>query len=118
MTLPRPQIELQDGGGCVLLAPFAWTGPEPVTVPAGFFSDGSTIPAIVWPGIGHPYSLSLLRASLCHDYDIARGLPWEECTRRYRVRLAASGVGLVRRSLVIAAVTARGWIRQTGPESR
>lgn len=109
---------MQDGGGCILLAPFAWAGPEPVTVPAGFFSDGSSIPAIMWPGIGHPYSLSLLRASLCHDWDIAQGVPWTECTRRYQVRLAASGVGRVRRALIIAGVTVRGWVRKIRPPVR
>lgn len=116
MTLPRPRIELQDGGGCILLADYVWPGPQPVTVPAGFFSDGNTIPALFWPAIAHPYSLSVLRAAIPHDWEIAQGVPWRECTRRFGVRLRASGVGTVRRTLILAAVTVRGWWRpKTAP---
>lgn len=111
MTLPRPQLEMLDGGGFVLLAPFVWPDPEPVTVPAGFVSDGASIPPAFWPAIAHPLALSVLRAALCHDYDIAMGVPWAECTRRFGVRLKAAGVGTVRRQLILAGVTAHGWRR-------
>jgi len=113
VSLPRPRLELQDGGGCVLLEDYAWPGPHPVTVPAGFFSDGASIPAIFWPAIAHPYALSVLRAALAHDYELAQGLAWDEAARRFRARLAGSGVGWLRRSLIIAAVTLHGWWRLT-----
>ena len=112
MSLPRPRLELQDGGGCVLLEDYAWPGPFPVIVPAGFFSDGATIPAIFWPAIAHPYALSVLRAALPHDYELAQGLAWDEAARRFRARLAGSGVGWLRRSLMLAAVTVQGWRRR------
>lgn len=116
MSLPRPRIELQDGGGCVLLADYIWPGPYPLTVPAGFLSDGNTIPAVFWPAIAHPYSLSVLRAAIPHDWEIAQGVPWAECTRRFGARLAASGVGMVRRACILAAVRVHGVLRsKTAP---
>lgn len=110
MTLPRPRVEFQDGGGCVLLADYVWAGPHPITVPAGFWSDGASIPAMFWPAIAHPYALSVLRASIPHDYEIAAGVPWDECTRRFAARLDTSGVGTVRRTLMVTAVRLRGWL--------
>lgn len=44
------------------LGEFSWT------VPAGFVTDGASIPPIWWPFVGHPYSPSSLRAAILHDW--------------------------------------------------
>lgn len=38
------------------------------TVPAGFLTDGASIPPLMWPVVGHPYSPSSLRAAILHDW--------------------------------------------------
>ena len=96
--------------GCVMLtAPLSWrTTTEALTVPVGFLSDGATIPPLAWPFVGHPFSGSILRAAILHDYDLSRPIPRVAAHRRFRRVLRAEGVGPVRAWLLYAAVRVFG----------
>ena len=37
-------------------------------VPAGFSSDGASIPAIFWAFVGHPFDVKLRRPAVLHDW--------------------------------------------------
>ena len=39
-----------------------------IDVPAGFASDGASIPRWLWPLVGHPFAPIRARASLLHDW--------------------------------------------------
>ena len=39
-----------------------------VDVPAGFPTDGASIPRRLWPVIGHPFAPIRMRAALLHDW--------------------------------------------------
>lgn len=90
-----------------LLEPLYWREPDGrvIMVPAGLISDGVSVPPLAWPLVGHPYSGSLLRAALLHDWEIVdRAAPAREVHARFRRALRASGVGRVRAWLLWAAV--------------
>lgn len=40
----------------------------PITVPAGFVTDGASIPRILWRVCGHPMSTKRLPAAVLHDW--------------------------------------------------
>ncbi len=49
--------------------PFEYINPPiEIIVPAGFTTDGASIPRIVWTIIGSPWSGRYARASVVHDY--------------------------------------------------
>lgn len=111
MFAPDPlRVEFTARGRVRLLEPLRWLDArEPITVPTGFISDGVTVPAIAWPLVGHPYSGSLLRAALLHDWEIAmRDAPSAAVHRRFWAALRASGVGRVRAALLYATVRTFG----------
>jgi Protein of unknown function (DUF1353) len=104
------RVDFVDRGRIALDWPLTWRDAEgAVTVPAGFISDGASIPPIAWPLVGHPYAGSLLRAALLHDYELAsRTAPTSLAVhRRFYEALRASGVGRVRAALFFLA--AWGW---------
>lgn len=39
-----------------------------IDVPAGFATDGASIPRRLWPVIGHPFEPIRMRAALIHDW--------------------------------------------------
>lgn len=120
MFLPSElRVAFTARGRVRLLEPLTWTDAhETLTVPAGFISDGVTSPAITWPFVGHPYSGSLLRAAVLHDWEcVVRESPSPAVHRRFWLALRASGVGRVRAWLLWAAVRAFG-PRWTGRVSR
>ena len=51
----------------LLLESLVWL-PIPITVPAGFISDGASIPRWAWRAIGHPFDARWIRSALLHDY--------------------------------------------------
>lgn len=66
-----------------LLAPLVWADANGyrVVVPAGFVSDGASIPQFAWSIVGAPLGGRYVRASVVHDYDLFRhrhGLPGAE----------------------------------------
>jgi hypothetical protein len=46
----------------------AWVTGRRFIVPAGFQTDGASIPPLCWLLVGHPYSPSSLRAAILHDW--------------------------------------------------
>jgi hypothetical protein len=67
--LSEPQLQRAPGGRYVLtsnmdaiVAGLRWS------VPAGFITDGASVPAIFWPLVSNPMAPSSLRPAICHDY--------------------------------------------------
>ena len=89
----------------------AWRGPYPDDIPSGFVSDGGSKPSLSWPLVGHPLSKRVLICYLLHDLDLARGVRWQEATRRLDARLRAVECPTVRRLAIVAGVTVQGWVR-------
>lgn len=58
----------------------------PFTVPAGFITDGASIPRFLWRLCGHPMSTSRLPIAIFHDYLYAgsQSFPRKEADRVYR----------------------------------
>lgn len=44
------------------------TGKGPIIVPAGFDSDGCSMPRFFWRLFGHPFDMDYLREAILHDY--------------------------------------------------
>jgi len=104
---PDPlRVEFRGRGRVALLAPLRWrTSTTRITVPLGFETDGATIPAILWPLVGHPLSGSILKAATLHDYELTtRHAPSAVIHRRFYEALRTSGVGRVRSALFYVGV--------------
>ncbi len=99
-----------------VLAPFSWGA---WTVPAGFVSDGASIPFpvnIIFPSWKGRYA----RAAVLHDYLLSRvgtdpllqGRP--ECDRQFRLGMRADGVGILQAYFFYLAVgffsAVRAWL--------
>lgn len=107
MFRPAPlRIEYTTRDRVLLLEPLTWDdGDAVVVVPAGFVSDGASIPAPAWPFVGYPLAGAILRAALLHDYEIAtRRAPSADVHRRFEIALRATGVGRARAAVLGAAV--------------
>ena len=63
-----------------------------VTIPTGFVSDGSTIPRLLWPIFGSPFSPKLIHASIEHDFLISENYDGETRDLHFYSRLLKSGV--------------------------
>ena len=108
---PDPlRVEFRGRGRVALLASLRWrTSTTRVTVPIGFQTDGASIPALLWPIVGHPLSGSILKASILHDYEITtRRAPSRVIHRRFYDALRSSGVGFVRAALFYLGVRCCG----------
>lgn len=114
MTGPHDPVDLRmlPGRYVQTLAPIGWRGRYPNTVPAGFVSDGGTVPALLWPAVGHPLSSRVVVCYLLHDWELRAGVPWREATRRLSARLADVKCPRPRHGLIVAGVTLRGWWRR------
>jgi hypothetical protein len=99
-------VRFVDRGRVQLLAPLVWrTSTTVLTVPASFETDGASVPAALWPVVGHPLSGSLLRAAILHDFEIVTQLaPSRVVHRRFYAALRSTGVGRVRAALLYAVV--------------
>ena len=68
--LTEPTLERAPRGRYRLVTPLrAWVDRRMVEVPAGFETDGASIPAPFWALISHPLAPSSLRAALLHDFE-------------------------------------------------
>jgi hypothetical protein len=83
---------------------------EVLTVPAGFISDGATIPAGLPRRLaGHPLTPAYLGAAILHDYEIEmRRATWWRVHTRFGRALLASGVAWWRAQIMTACVVALG----------
>lgn len=112
------RVEFRARGRVALLAPVQWrTCNTHIVIPAGFETDGASIPPIMWPIMGHPYSGSLVKATTLHDWEIVtRHAPSPVVHRRFYDALRSLGVGRVRATLLYLAVRLFGpRFRQTAP---
>lgn len=86
-------------------------GPFLVVVPAGFLTDGATIPRFAWPLVGHPMHGPYQAAAVCHDHfyttqELSRLVAdalFCEILRQY-------GVSRRRARLMYGAVRLAGWL--------
>lgn len=39
-----------------------------IRVPAGFKTDGASVPRFLWRAVGHPFQADVIRAAVIHDY--------------------------------------------------
>lgn len=114
MTLPRPVLRFLDDTHAELVEPYHWTLDYPVTVPAAFVTDGSSVPRWLWALIGHPWALWLLQVAILHDYELAHGVEWFDAWRRMRARLRYTAPVRWKRWAAVAGVWLLGvWRRLT-----
>lgn len=129
---PRPPAEKFDGrhymvtARLMYLSSGALTGGQPREheVPAGYVTDGLSVPRLIWPTVGHPFDPRKLQCGLVHDVlcDLAANLRdkgarragWE--VRRYADALFGemlewSGVGWFLRARMTLGVKAWGLLR-------
>lgn len=81
-----------------------WNG-----IPAGFVTDGGSIPRFFWRIIGHPYESDYIDRYLEHDYDYYTGrIKRKAADEKLRDGLAADGMGWFKRNMVYSAVRVFG----------
>jgi hypothetical protein len=81
-----------------------WNG-----IPAGFITDGGSIPRFFWRFIGHPMESEYIDRYIEHDYDYQTGrVKRKTADKKLRDGLAADGMGWVKRNLVYSAVRVFG----------
>lgn len=83
-----------------------------IIVPAGFVSDGCSIPRALWTALGHPFSYKYLREAILHDY-LYLYQPFSRRTadKIFRDELKKGGnVGLIRRNCIYRALRLFGGI--------
>ena len=81
-----------------------WNG-----IPAGFVTDGGSIPRFFWRMIGHPYESDYIDRYLEHDYDYQTGrIKRKTADEKLRDGLAADGMGWFKRNMVYSAVRVFG----------
>lgn len=97
------------GNVFALLEPLRW---GELTVPAGFESDGASVPRFFWRVVFPPGDADALRAAILHDYiyrEHPEGWTRGEADRLFRDVLIADGVPGWRARLAYYAVRIFGW---------
>ncbi len=80
-------------------------------VPAGYISDGSSIPRIFWVSIGSPFLPEFRAASIIHDFLYSEGTgDRKEADKMYRDILKDNGVVWWRRNIQYIILRMFGWI--------
>lgn len=77
-------------------------------IPAGFATDGATIPRIFWP-LFPPVGEYFLAAA-AHDYALINAWSWSDAATVFDRALEELGVSSWRRRLMVWAVRAYGWL--------
>ncbi len=100
-------VWLDDGRGMAVVDPFRYVdamGTE-WNVPAGFVTDGMSIPQWLWSFTGGPYSGKYRKAAVVHDvYCHNRARSWEETHKMLWQAMLCAGVNARRAELIYAAV--------------
>ena len=82
-----------------------------IIVPAGFVSDGASIPSVLWGVVGSPWSGKYPHAALVHDYlyfkqDFTRAIS----DKIFIEAMGILGVNWFKRRLMYRAVRTFGWL--------
>jgi len=84
-----------------------------VRVPAGFITDGASIPWIfrrMFSPTGRYFG-----AAIIHDYILAKDWDWKNANHQFEVEMTALGIPGWRKSSILASVKLyRAWLRITG----
>ena len=125
-TRPLKTESLPDGKHKRVLEPFRfWLedvgSGNHIVVPAGFISDGASIPRVVWPLVGSPWMGRYVQAAILHDYLYYKN-GWVGCNKcnfkleRHEVdKVFKRAMGVLSTpkydiSVIYAAVKLFGWI--------
>lgn len=74
-------------------------------IPAGFVTDGASIPRFAWRIIDHPFRSDYIEVYVVHDYDYATGrVTRKEADERMLEGLKAAGMPWLKRYAVYWAV--------------
>lgn len=96
--MPMPKLTPREDGRWEVCEPY-------FGVPAGFVTDGASIPRFLWRVCGHPMEAPAVAAAVLHDHDYAAGARTRaEADGAFRENLARCGVGRVRSWLFWLAV--------------
>lgn len=83
-----------------------------VTMPAGFMTDGASIPRILWSSVGSPFNGTYREPAFLHDYlyqtGYCRGRADADST--FLNAMKEHGVGFVKRWTIYTGVRAWGWV--------
>ena len=81
-----------------------------IVVPAGFESDGCSLPRFFWRMIGHPFDMAYLREAILHDW-LYRYQPCDRRTADKIFREAMVGrIGPLRRWAIYWGLRIGGWL--------
>lgn len=115
-TTPLRCEDLDDGRR-QLLEPFTYYsdasgGRVDYTVPAGFVSDGASIPRILWPLIGSPWGPGPHgKAAVLHDWLYATApVSRARADRLFLEALEVLGIGWLKRWTLYTGVRSGGWV--------
>ena len=78
-------------------------------IPAGFITDGASIPRFLWRVIDHPFQSDYIEVYVEHDHDYATGrIPRAEADRKMLDGLKAKGMGYFKRYVIYWGVRCFG----------
>lgn len=96
--MEMPTLRARPDGRWELSAPYRGA-------PAGFVTDGASVPRLLWRVVGHPMETPQIAAAVLHDWRYSTGdVPRADADALFREDLAAVGVGFARRWLFYFAV--------------
>lgn len=78
-------------------------------IPAGFATDGASIPRFLWRLLGHPFQSDYIEVFVLHDYRYQTGsLPRKEADKEMLDGLKRSGMGWLKRYTIYWGVRIGG----------
>ena len=93
------------------LAPIGFTANDGrwYTIPAGYISDGASVPRIFWPMLSPNIDARTLRPSIIHDYEYEFGIGTRKgADANYRRRLEDNDFGYIKSTLTYYGVRIGG----------
>ena len=100
-----------DGRTMVLVEPFRYVDPKGMfwDCPAGYRTDGASIPKLLWSFAGGPFSGRYRKAAIPHDvFCDNRVRPWEDTHQMFWHAMLCAGVGEHNAALMYRAVYNHG----------
>ncbi|SFP60235.1 DUF1353 domain-containing protein [Hydrogenimonas thermophila] len=100
-------LEYCGGGKYRLVKPMKIMGYE---VPAGFVTDGASIPRIFWSVVGSPFTGKYVEVAVLHDYlySGAEDVSFKEANRIFYKGMRKAGVNRAKAYLMYKAVSLFG----------